>query len=78
MKLESWGYPEEKLVFQWAEEGNAVVGRINKTLSQHYFKVEYLSKTNNTYNGISDGKNHYTISINSYFSPKLDNWIVYM
>ena len=57
IKLESWGYSDEKLVFQWADTGNEVAGGLNKTLSQHYYTVQYLSNNNNTYAGISDGKN---------------------
>ena len=53
-------------MFKWAEEGNDIANRLNKTLSQHYFKVEYLTHLNNTYTGISDGKNCYIIRIYSY------------
>ena len=56
IKLESWGYLESKLKFQWHRDGNDIAKGLNDTLNQHYFDVEYVENTGSEYAGIADGK----------------------
>ena len=56
IKLESWGYLESKLKFQWHMDGNDIAKGLNDTLNQHYFNVEYVGNTGSEYAGIADGK----------------------
>ena len=55
--LGSWGYHDDKLIFQWSFEENMIAGGLNGSLNQHYFTVDYPSAANDTgYSGISDGR----------------------
>ena len=57
IKLESWGYLDTKLIFQWDMDGNQIAEGLNKTLNQHYFTEEYRTNENGTgYAGIATGR----------------------
>ena len=56
IKIESWSYYAEEVIFQW-DNNNDIAHGLNETLNQHYFTVEYVSSISDTgYTGISDGK----------------------
>ena len=65
IKLESWGYNDKKIVFKslyknQSEVEEDIASEINRTLHQHYFKVDFLEDANDGgYVGISEGKNCY-------------------